>query len=371
MGNKVSSIKDFINDKINNQMFHPYGYIDNAEDYEYIKEHEKNWYRRTIRSKKYANLKTEYWLSGMESKVLKNIDTSATNKITIEHDNNKGINVLFCFHGNGETSLHSLHYLQPLVNKLKNKYLIVLVEYPYYGYNLTKDRIRPSETECYEMSYAVYIDVLKLLSLQYISINTINLFGRSIGTGIAVWMSTVCDYLDKLILIHPFMSIVEVPLGIQRKWNTDNEMNIILNQCNKFDSFTTIEMSKAKRVLIIHANNDPLINICHSKQLYKKLNFMLRIKTYLIIVPNGGHECDFLLPKEYFKFKSNEKKNIINNPHCSKLIECNLAEFRLPSGNKRYGGTVVGLPSLYVTVHEDVKDFILYDYNKIKYNKRQ
>lgn len=350
----------FIHKKVLDYTFDPCGYDTDGEEYQYLKSLVKGWKKRSVESKKY-NIKTEYWVNGLSSKILTNIDVSQVTKFEIPHDKINGIDVLFCFHGNGETSINSLHYLKPITKELLNDYFIVLVEYPFYGNNVTHDKRRPTEEECYHMSYRVYVDVLKLLYKQKLSIRSINLFGRSIGTGIAVWMSTVCDYVNKLVLIHPFMSIVEVPLSIQRRWDSVNSMNVVLDTYNMFDSFTTIEDTRAKKVLIVHAENDPLINIEHSIEIYKKLNFRLKIPAYLIILPNGGHDCDFLLPKDYFSDDTSliKSNNIINNPHCRNEIKYTFAIMKLPNGDKRHCGEIVGLSFLSVTVFKDVVKFLL------------
>lgn len=356
----LSFIEKKIEKKILDYVFSPCGYDPYSIEFEYLKTLVKGWSKRTVESKTY-DIKTEYWINGLSSKIFKNISTHDIKNFRIDHDRKNGIDILFCFHGNGETSINSLHYLKPLTKELLNDYLIVLVEYPFYGGNITENKKRPTENECYEMSYRVYIDVLKLLHKQNLSIKSINLFGRSIGTGIAVWMSTVCNYVNKLVLIHPFMSIAEVPLQIQRKWNTPNTMNVILNKYNLFDNFTTIEETNAKKILIVHAENDPLIHINHSKQLYKKLNFILKIPTYFIILPNGGHDCDFLLPKEFFNNEDRiiKSTNSISNPHDKEEINYTFATLLTPSKDKKICGDIIGIPSLSVSVFNDVKNFLL------------
>lgn len=352
-----------IQNLVNTLLFKPCGYDnENDQNFELFR---KEWVRRVVSVK---NIKTEYWLHGLQNKVIKNFDTQLCKKIQCKIGHKKGLNLIFCFHGNAESSYHSLSYLQPLVDDFSNKFLFILVEYPYFGNFITKDERRPTEEECYETSYEVFIDVLRLLSMQGLSVNKIYLFGRSIGTGIATWLSCALPKVDKLILIHPFMSIIEVPFKPKRKYNDVNKMNAFLSNYNAFDNFTIIDKTKARKVLIIHAKDDPLINYQHSVQLASKLSINGKYVD-LWLLPDGGHGCNFLIPPELFqdyqKDIDDKLSLVIDNPSIKNDLKNNLAELHYYNSETiKYGGNYIGEEDntdagISVSIYNNLKEYFM------------
>ena len=360
LGEKINNC---IKDGVNTLTFRPSGYEEEADDDEFI-EFTKTWKRRTIQTQ---NEKAEYWLYGLHNRVMKDINTRKQMQTKIKIGNRKGINLMLCFHGNAETSYHSLSYLQPIVDAFSNEFLFALVEYPKFGNFHVKDNKRPTENDCYDCADAVFIDIVKLLISQNLSINQIYLFGRSIGTGMAIYMSCSIPRVDKLILIHPFMSITEVPFNPRRKWDEDNKMNYLLHRYNAFDSFTIIEKTNAKKILIIHAEDDPLINYNHSIQLSSKLS-NLKKHVDLWLVPDGGHGYNFILPCEIFNdYDPEVDKNVqamLKTKEGKKQLKSIMGKFHFcEKEHVEYGGNYVGggndiEGTITVTVHEQLKKYI-------------
>lgn len=104
------------------------------------------------------------------------------------------------FHGNGEDIYTCRDLCQHICNRLNVN--IVSVEYPGYG-------IFPGDPEegiILRNALAVY----EFLTIDLkIDPNDIQLFGRSIGTGSAVWLASVRD-IGAMTLMSPFTSIKAV-----------------------------------------------------------------------------------------------------------------------------------------------------------------
>lgn len=243
--------------------------------------------------------KTECWLFGG----INHLNIFSSNIVNNNIDNY--VNIMYFFHGNAETTLSSLSYIWDYVNETLEDYLWVLFEYPGYGNYYNRQKIT-DEKIIYKLIKQMVNKVDNFCAVRNVKIKSNNIFGRSIGTGPAIWLSTQI-LTSKLILIHPFSSILEVVTGIN---NTKSIYNSILEPLNLFDNFKKINNTKSKQILIIHAKDDPLINYNHSKKLFKIVKENNKIFNYsnitLWLLPSGEHYVDFLRKfpntKKIYKF---------------------------------------------------------------------
>lgn len=114
-----------------------------------------------------------------------------------------------------------------------------------------------------------------------ISPNNIIVFGRSLGTGPSIYLSSQCK-VSALILISPLLSIRHVVKDLLGK---------LISYCFK-NIFQNVEMIDKVTcpILIIHGQNDALIKYYHSTELYNRA----KVPCELILPENMDHnEFDF------------------------------------------------------------------------------
>jgi len=176
------------------------------------------------------------------------------------------------FHGNAE----DINLAYEILNHIRFTLNINVIAPEYPGYGIYPGR--PSEEIIFLNSLILYRYMTEVLQ---ISVNNIIIFGRSIGTGPAVYLASKKD-VSALILISPMMSIRNVVKDILGKF---------VSYTFK-DQFRSIEMIQDVKcpILIIHGQNDNLIKYYHSTELYNKS----KAPCELILPENMDHnEFDF------------------------------------------------------------------------------
>lgn len=206
---------------------------------------------------------------------LKNYDHSIYDKIirikssndmeislTINKYENSNKYIIFS-HGNAADILSVDNFCKSLSEKLKIN--VVLYDYQGYGFSTGK----PCEQNCYDDLYSV-IEYVKLYKP-----TNIFLIGQSLGTGIVVDYVSKYKWKDPVMLISPYESIISV---------VNNSFNSITQYIDMFDTKNKISCATCP-ILIIHGEQDKLININDSKRLYKKI----KNKINPIWIEDAGH----------------------------------------------------------------------------------
>jgi pimeloyl-ACP methyl ester carboxylesterase len=101
---------------------------------------------------------------------------------------------LIYFGGNAEDITNNINLLESLFNN----HTIYLIDYRGYGKNLGK----PTQQGLFSDAIAIYDEILGLHT-------SISLMGRSLGSGVAVYLASKRD-IDKLFLLTPYDSLAEV-----------------------------------------------------------------------------------------------------------------------------------------------------------------
>jgi len=101
---------------------------------------------------------------------------------------------LIYFGGNAEDITNNINLLEGLFNN----HTIYLINYRGYGKNLGK----PTQQGLFSDAIAIYDEILGLHT-------SISLMGRSLGSGVAVYLASKRD-IDKLFLLTPYDSLAEV-----------------------------------------------------------------------------------------------------------------------------------------------------------------
>jgi fermentation-respiration switch protein FrsA (DUF1100 family) len=171
---------------------------------------------------------------------------------------------LLFLHGNAG----HIGYRMVLVRRLLDSGLgVLLLEYRGYANNPGK----PSENGLYADARAA----LNYLIKQGVSSNDVVILGQSLGTGVATKMAlefSVCA----VILQSPFTSMAKVA-KYHYPW-------VLLSPWDKYDSLTRIDKIKTP-LLILHGQQDRIVPITHSQELYQKATSQKQLKIY----PERGH----------------------------------------------------------------------------------
>lgn len=229
-------------------------------------------------------------------KIITKLYPDTISNIKIKSKNQKMIDVILCYpnelksigdkiiifsHGNTAINMSQYEFLLRLSVQLN----IPVVGYDYQGYGTSEGSC--SEQNCYDDHECV---------VEYVKSNYPNtkiyLTGRSLGTGIVVDYISKYKWIDPVILISPYESILHT---------ITNDNSIFRKLFESYDMFNTI--SKIKNVTcpikIIHGKDDTLVNIMHAQNLYN----MISNKTFTPIwIESCGHK-DILskLPFEELK----------------------------------------------------------------------
>jgi len=180
---------------------------------------------------------------------------------------NKGSEkILIFFHGNAGNICHRLHDIE----NLKNCGISVLgISYRGYG----KSSGKPSEKGIYTDGAAALDYAIQTLGY---SLNNIIIFGRSIGTTVAVHISQDKD-IAGLILITPLTSA-----KAQAKAQGLGFLSFLAG--NAFDNLSKITHIKSP-LLVIHGTDDEILSFSMGKDIYDQAP----VEKQLVIIDGGGH----------------------------------------------------------------------------------
>lgn len=223
-----------------------------------------------IKQKNFLYFPTKAVVHGHETIQFHN-DGESINVIVLNPGQQKA---LLYFGGNAETVAWGAAVFE---EKLP-KYTTYMLEYRGYG----ESSGEPSEEGLF--SDALYVfDHIKQKH------DSISLFGRSLGTGLASFVAAKRD-VDKMVLITPFDSIE----NLAQKRFPIYPMSLLLK--DKYDSISYVPDIKADTIVLI-ASEDTVIPTKHAYALVKDFP-ETQIKT--VTIEGSGHN-DIAYTKEYHK----------------------------------------------------------------------
>ncbi len=202
---------------------------------------------------------------------------------------------LLWFHGNAGNIIHRLENIKMLYDKVPVN--IFIFDYRQYG----KSEGKVSEQGTYIDAGAA---LAYLQSRKDINHERIIIFGRSIGSGVAVDLA-VKGKCCALILETPFTSIKDLAKSLYPFL----PVGYILQ--TKYDSITKIKDVKVP-VLILHGDKDELIPIEQGRKLYESANEPKEFYT----IPGATHNDTYIVGgEEYFDVI----RNFVNKLEGSRL----------------------------------------------------
>ena len=170
--------------------------------------------------------------------------------------------LVFC-HGNGQClgDEEYREYLLDLHLFLESKYIILSFDYP--GYHKLSTGV-PSETSCNRSLQIVYN---WLVATSKVSAKNIHLVGFSLGSGPVVDIFTTIPLANPIILLAPFISVIDVKIDTVRHQYLDF-LNMFKNidKLNRYSKDNADESSL--KTVIIHGFDDNIVPIQHSDKLY-------------------------------------------------------------------------------------------------------
>ena len=194
-------------------------------------------------------------------------------RITLQHEkerlntivlNEDKENAIIYFGGNGESVVYNAEaFTQTFPN-----FTLYLVDYRGYGWSSGS----PSEKNLYKDALFLY-DSIKSNHKQ------INLIGRSLGSGVASYLSSKRS-VDKLALITPFDSIKNVAQQMYPLY----PMGLILK--DEYDSIKHLQNKTSNNILILMAKNDTLIP---NKHTYNLAESLAKDEVKIEVINNAGH----------------------------------------------------------------------------------
>lgn len=194
------------------------------------------------------------------------IDDEVLQAFLFNHDNVTNKELVIYFHGNAGNVYHRFSYAKKLYNM---NYNVLLVSYRGYS----KSTGKPTEE-------GIYIDGKSAVkyaidSLGY-NINDIIIFGRSLGTTVAVEISQNVSYKG-VILVTPLTSGKAM----------SKAMGLGLFKFIAGDSYNSIEKIEnlKSKILIIHGDKDEMVPYKMGVELFEKY----KGNKQMVTIPNGGH----------------------------------------------------------------------------------
>ncbi len=199
-------------------------------------------------------------------------------QFTVPDTVRKGI-VLY-FHGNRE---NINRYARFAPNFTRNGYEVWMPDYPGYG----RSTGQLSEALLYEEALQVY----KLARTKYPA-DSIIIYGKSIGTGIAAQLASVRD-CRKLILETPYYSLISLIRRVAWMYPLDMLMHY------KIPAYAYLEKVTAP-VSIFHGTEDGVIPYSHAE----KLRSVLKKGDEFITIDGGAHTNLYTFPLFHHKLDS-------------------------------------------------------------------
>ena len=195
--------------------------------------------------------------------------------------NQKNVPTIIYFGGNSDDAARFLLHVEKLNN-------LNIVTFNYRGYLQSSGK--PSET-------TLFGDALKIYD-KFASASGVILVGRSLGTGVAVYLASKRKVLG-VVLITPYDSIASL---VKQKYPF-LPVNLILK--HKFESIKYVEKIKSP-IAIIEVKNDTTIPNSRTRRLSKKIKNLSKI----VVLENTTHADVLNQPQ----FEEN-LKNIIKEIH--------------------------------------------------------
>ena len=194
--------------------------------------------------------------------------------------NPKSKNILIIFHCNGVDMLYAFYHYRYLCEKYKIN--LLFPEYP--GYSIYDSPL--SSEKCLENSLIIYDYILN--HIKNITEKNIYILSRSLGTGIAVYLSSKRNPAG-VFLVSPYTTFADVAKRFHSK-----EFSQALS--NHFRSIDYIDKVKCP-LFIIHGTNDQLIDYNEAKKLYEKNNG--KIKEIKFIEGMGHNDIHYFDLENY------------------------------------------------------------------------
>ena len=169
--------------------------------------------------------------------------------------NPKSKNILIVFHCNGIDMLDAFRLLSAVCEKYKIN--VLFPEYP--GYSIYDSPL--SSEKCLENSLIIYDYILN--HIKNIREENIYILGRSLGTGMAVYLSSKRNPAG-VILVSPYTTFAEVG----KRFHSKEFYQALSNHLRSIDYIDKVKSP----LLIIHGKADQLIDCSEANKLYEKNN---------------------------------------------------------------------------------------------------
>lgn len=167
----------------------------------------------------------------------------------------KSKNILIVFHCNGIDMLSAFDSLSNACEKYKIN--LLFPEYP--GYSIYDSPL--SSEKCLENSLIIYDYILN--HIKNITEKNIYILGRSLGTGMAVYLSSQRNPAG-VILVSPYTTFADVG----KRFHSEEFYQALSKHLRSIDYIDKVKSP----LLIIHGKNDKLIDFNAAKKLYEKNN---------------------------------------------------------------------------------------------------
>lgn len=196
----------------------------------------------------------------------------------IKRNTNKEVAPLVIyFGGNAQNSSSTFNYFETNETfKYFDSYNVLYVDYPGYGLSVGN----PTSTKLLESGLTIYDYASKL---EYVDKDNIIIFGFSIGTGVATYVSSLRD-VNGLILLAPYDELINM---------YNDTINIFYGPFKLLVRHNIKSYIYAKDVktnpLIIASEDDTIINSKHALSLVEHFN-----TTYDVVIEKGFGHNEFL-----------------------------------------------------------------------------
>ena len=178
--------------------------------------------------------------------------------------------LLISFHCNGIDMFSSFDTIKKIAKKFQLNCLVP--EYPGYSlYNYPKN-----SQKCLDNSLIIYDFVIN--NMKNISEKNIYVFGRSLGTGPAVYLASKRNP-SSVILLSPYTTFAEVA----RSFHENDFYNELTKHLRSIDYIDKIKIP----LCIIHGNNDKLIDCSEARKLFERC--VENNKKELHLIDKMGH----------------------------------------------------------------------------------